>query len=187
MAQSGLRDRWSDGDLLAAIAAGDGIAFDAFYARYLPVVVAYLVRETRDREAAADLAAEVFAAVLLASGRYRDDGGPAVGWVVGIARNKLRVSRRRGRIESRARERLGFAPVVLADADLERVERLADAGRALALIDSLPEHERDAVRRRVLEEQGYEQIARELRCSELVIRKRVSRGLARLRERLEEQ
>jgi RNA polymerase sigma-70 factor (ECF subfamily) len=187
MAHSELRDRWVDGELLAAIAAGDGAAFDAFYARYLPLVVAYLARETRDREAAADLAAEVFAAVLLSSRRYRDDGGSAAGWLVGIARNKLRVSRRRGRIESRARERLGFEPVVLEDADLERVERLADAGRVVALVDSLPEHERDAVRRRVLEEQGYEQIAGELRCSALVIRKRVSRGLARLRERLEEQ
>jgi RNA polymerase sigma factor (sigma-70 family) len=187
MAAPGPPDRWTDGDLLAAIAAGDGTAFDAFYARYLPVVVAYLVRETRDREAAADLAAELFAAVLLASGRYRDDGGPAVGWVVGIARNKLRVSWRRGRIESRGRERLGVEPVVLEDGDLEPVEWLADAGRALALVDSLPEHERDAVRRRVLQEQGYEQIASELRCSELVIRKRVSRGLARPRERLEER
>jgi DNA-directed RNA polymerase specialized sigma24 family protein len=38
----------------------------------------------------------------------------------------------------------------------------------------------------VLDERPYHEIAGELRCSELVIRKRVSRGLARVREQLRE-
>jgi DNA-directed RNA polymerase specialized sigma24 family protein len=105
----------------------------------------------------------VFAAVMLAAGRYRDDGDAAVAWVLGIARNKLRVSRRRRRIEDRARRRLGFEPAALDDADLDRVERLADEGLASALLESLPEHEREAIRRRVLDEQSYDQIAGELR------------------------
>jgi RNA polymerase sigma-70 factor (ECF subfamily) len=131
----------------------------------------------------------VFAAVLLASGRYRDDGNPAAPWVLGIARNKLRASRRRGRVEERARRRLGYEPVVLADPDLERVDRLAadgDIGRAGELVESLPEHEREAVRLRVLGEQSYGEVAAELECSELVVRKRVSRGLARIRQGLKE-
>src|SRR6202035_3794226 len=37
---------------------------------------------------------------------------------------------------------------------------------------------------RVLDEQGYDEIAAELECSESVVRKRVSRGLAALRTRL---
>lgn len=187
MAAFGARDRWTDGQLLGAIAQGDGEAFAAFYSRHLPAVVAFLLRGTQDREATADLAAEVFAAVLLASHRFRDDGGQAGPWVLGIARNKLRLSRRRRRIEAAARRRLGFEPVGLDDAALERVERLADQGAAVQLMDSLPRHEREAVRLRVLEEASYEQIAGQLRCSELVVRKRVSRGLARLRERVEEQ
>jgi RNA polymerase sigma factor (sigma-70 family) len=151
--------------------------------------VAFLLRETRDREAAADLAAEVFAAVLLAARRYRDDGEPAVGWVLGIARNKLKVSRRRGRIEARARRRLSYEPVALTDADLERVEMLAvqgETGSAAGLVDLLPAPEREAVRRRVLQEQSYREAAVELRCSELVVRKRVSRGLARIRKEMKE-
>jgi RNA polymerase sigma factor (sigma-70 family) len=182
-------DRWSDGELLAAIAAGDDRAFGVFYRRHLAEVVAFLLRETRDREAAADLAAEVFAAVLLAARRYRDDGEPAARWVLGIARNKLKVSRRRGRIEARARRRLGYEPVALTDADLERVDLLAaagEAGSAASLVDSLPAPEREAVRRRVLQEQSYREAAVELQCSELVVRKRVSRGLARIRKEMEE-
>jgi hypothetical protein len=37
-------------------------------------------------------------------------GPPAVASVLGIARNKLRMSRRRRRIEARARRRLGYEP-----------------------------------------------------------------------------
>ena len=54
------------------------------------------------------------------------------------------------------------------------------------LVESLPEDERDAVELRVVHEREYAEIAAELRCSELVVRKRVSRGLARLREQLKE-
>jgi RNA polymerase sigma-70 factor (ECF subfamily) len=46
---------------------------------------------------------------------------------------------------------------------------------------SLPATEREAIERRVLQERTYQEIAAELRCSELVVRKRISRGLARLR------
>jgi RNA polymerase sigma factor (sigma-70 family) len=190
MARTGDPDRWSDADLLSAVVERDGAAFGVFYSRHLPAVVAFLVGETRDREAAADLAAEVFAAVMLAAHRYRDDGESAVPWVLGIARNKLRMSRRRGRIEDRGRMRLGFQPVALDDGDLERVERLSvegGAGTLTQLVDALPVRERDAVRSRVLQERSYNEIAAELQCSELVVRKRVSRGLARVREEFKEQ
>ena len=150
-------------------------------------MLASLLRETRDREVAADLAAEVFAAVLLSAGRYAEQGESATPWVIGIARNKLLMSRRRGRVEARARRRLGFQAVALDDADLERIEEVALGSRRLvALVEDLPEDERFAVRSRVLDERPYREIATELQCSEMVIRKRVSRGLARMREQLKE-
>jgi RNA polymerase sigma factor (sigma-70 family) len=181
--------RATDGELLTAVVAGDGQAFASFYRRHLPVVVAFLLRETGDREVTADLTAEVFAAVFLAARRFRSRGdGSARPWVLGIARNKLRESRRRGRIEDRARRRLAFEPEVLDDDDLARVEELA-AGAAvpvLELVEQLPEGQRDAVRFRFVENREYDDIARQLRCSELVVRQRVSRGLARLRDQLTE-
>jgi DNA-directed RNA polymerase specialized sigma24 family protein len=45
--------------------------------------------------------------------------------------------------------------------------------------------ERTAVEARVLEERDYSDIARDLSCSEAVVRQRVSRGLARLRRQLD--
>lgn len=169
--------------------AGEGEAFAVFYRRHLPAVVAFLLRETGDREATADLAAEVFAAAFLVARRFRDrDGGSARPWVLGIARNKLLESRRRGRVEDRARRRLAFEPEVLDDDDLARVDELAAAADqpVLKLVERLPDQQRDAVRSRVLEEREYSEIARQLSCSELVARQRVSRGLARLRDQLTE-
>jgi RNA polymerase sigma-70 factor (ECF subfamily) len=82
----------TDDELLGAIASRDAQAFTVFYRRHLPVTLAYLMRETRDPELAADLAAEVFAAVLLTANRYLDHGLTATPWVIGIARNKLLMS-----------------------------------------------------------------------------------------------
>jgi RNA polymerase sigma-70 factor (ECF subfamily) len=183
------RQERTDGELLAAVAAGDGAAFAVFYRRHLPAVVAYLVSQTSDREVSADLAAEVFAAVFLVARRFRARGdGSAAPWVRGIAQNKLRESRRRGRVEDRARRRLGLEPEALDDADLQRVDELASAGAggALDLVDRLPERQRVAIRSRVLEGRDYTEIARELECSELVVRQQVSRGLKRLRDQMTE-
>jgi RNA polymerase sigma factor (sigma-70 family) len=182
------RQQWSDAALLSAIARRDGAAFAVFYRRHVPTVLAYLMQETRDPESSADLAAEVFAAVLLASGKYVAQSESATPWVIGIARNKLLMSLRRGRVEARARHRLGFDAVALDDGDLERVAELATSGSGplLRLVDDLPPDERLAIRSRVLDERPYREIATELQCSEMVIRKRVSRGLARMRDQLEE-
>ncbi len=178
----------TDGELLAAAAQGDGTAFALFYRRHLPVVVGFLLRETGERELAADLAAEVFAAVFLFARRFRARGdGSAAPWVRAIARNKLRESRRRGRVDDRARRRLAFEPEALDDDDLVRVEQLASDSEVVEFVAQLPERQRVAVHSRVIEERGYAEIAAELNCSELVVRQHVSRGLSRLRDQLRER
>lgn len=119
----------------------------------------------------------MFATALTLSRRYRSSEGTVVAWLLGIARNKLRESRRRGRVESSARRRLGVQSLQITDHDLDRVEELASRDREiLAALDGLPEDQREALRRRVLDERAYTEIADELGCSEAVVRKRVSRG-----------
>ncbi|MGH2888593.1 MAG: RNA polymerase sigma factor [Solirubrobacteraceae bacterium] len=176
------RARWSDAQLLAAIARCDERAFSAFYRRHLRMVVGWCARRT-DPELAADLTAEVFAAVLIGAARYQPTQDSAVAWLLGIARNVLGHSVRRGQVDARARLRLGASPVTVEDDDLARVLELADdqADSMQRLLADLPTDERAAVRARVIEEREYGEIARSLGCSEMVIRKRVSRGLARLR------
>ena len=175
-----------DAELIAATARGDADAFALLYRRHLPRVVGFALRATGDPEVAADLTAEVFAAALASCARYRPLHDSAAPWLLGIAQNKLRESRRRGRVENATRRRLQIAALPLDDADLERVEELAALGNVdLAwVIDLLPIHEREAVRARVIDERDYHDIAGELECSESVVRQRVSRGLARARAKL---
>lgn len=177
------RARWSDAQLLAGVAACDEHAFSVFYRRHLTMVVGWCVRRAGDPELAADLTAEVFAAVLLGAARYEPTHDSAVGWLLGISRNVLGHSLRRGQVDARARERIGATSLTVQEEDLAVVLQMADgpdepAGELLA---ELPADERAAVRARVIDELGYGEIARSLGCSEMVVRKRVSRGLARLR------
>ena len=158
------------------------------YRRYLPVVLRWCLRETGNRELAADLSAEVFAAALISARRYRPEQGSVLAWLLGIARNKLLESRRRKRVEDSARRRLRLEPVALTDSDLDRVEELVSLDEEiLALVEGLPEPMRQALAARVLEERPYEEIAAELRCSQSVVRQRVSRALKTLRSQMEER
>ena len=175
-------DRYSeapDAELLR-LTRRDPEAFAAFYRRHVGAILAYARRRTGSPDLALDLTAEVFAAALEASGRYRAGPEGAAPWLYGIARNKLADSVRRGQIEDRARRRLGMQPIEPSDAGLALVEEAA-----AAWLDELPLDQRDALRERVLEERDYEEIAQRLRCSPQVVRKRVSRGLAALRARVE--
>lgn len=174
-------DRTSDADLLAAVVRGEREAFSIFYRRHLGAVVAMLLRETGDRELAADLAAEVFAAVLVSAKRYCPEHQTAIPWLYGIARNKARESYRRGRAQDRARRRLGIPHEAISEDDLERVEALASGGRLLALVSELPEAQRDALHARVVEERDYAEIAIAQDSSEAAVRQRVSRALSWLR------
>ena len=171
----------ADEALLASV-AGDPEAFGAFYRRHVQAVVAYARRRTHSAELALDLTAEVFAAALEGASRYRSNDAGAAPWLYGIARHKLADSSRRGRIEDSARRRLGMQPIEPTDTGLEQVEQLAFSAE---LLSELPDDQRDAVQARVIEEQGYQEIAARLECSPQVVRKRVSRGLAALRARME--
>jgi RNA polymerase sigma factor (sigma-70 family) len=185
--------RWSratDAELLAATGS-DPEAFGEFYDRFETAVVGYLRRRTGDVELAVDLAGEVFATALQSAGRYRpqaEDGQSAAPWLFTIAQNKLTDARRRGQVESRARRRLGLREAVEYDDEaLDRIEStVSQTGWVTQLLDRLPEDQREAVRARILDDRPYGEIAGELQTSELVVRKRVSRGLAALRKSLEE-
>jgi RNA polymerase sigma factor (sigma-70 family) len=160
-------------------AGSEAEAFAVFYRRYERLVVGWLMHQTRDAHVAADLAAYV------GRDRYRADAGNASAWLIGIAQNKLRLSARRREIETRARAKLGLERVGLGGDALADLEALHDD--ADAWLDSLPGDQRDAVRARVVNDEDYESLAARLNVSEAVARKRVSRGLAALRQRLEQE
>lgn len=79
--------------------------------------------------------------------------------------------------------RLGMQPIVLDDEQLERILGEPDVDLRAALAE-LPADQREAVIRRFVLDESYGVMAQDLRCSEQVIRKRVSRGLGALRAQI---
>ena len=75
--------------------------------------------------------------------------------------------------------------LAVSSATLAAVEQsLLESEEAVveAWLADLPPEQRDAVRRRVLDEASYAEIAGELQISQAAARQRVSRGLAALRK-----
>ena len=168
----------------ALLAGSDPAGFEEFYGRHVDALLGFFARRTRDAELAADLTAETFAAALSARRRYNAGQGAAIAWLFGIAMKKLADAQRRGYADKKARRRLGLERIDLTDADIARIDQLGESTTASALLEALAPEQRDAVRAHVVDERSYAEIAAEIEVSEAVVRKRVSRGLANVRQRM---
>jgi RNA polymerase sigma factor (sigma-70 family) len=158
-----------------------------FYRRHVRAILTYLLSRTERHEVAADVCAEVFASAFEMADRYDARRGSARAWLITVARSRLVDSARRGRVADDARRRLAMSPLVFSDDDIRRVEEIVDIDHGLGaerLVEDLPPEQREAVLARIVDERDYADIASSLMCSEAVVRKRVSRGLATLRARL---
>jgi RNA polymerase sigma factor (sigma-70 family) len=174
-----------DEQALLSAARSDAQAFAAFYRHFERPVLGFFMRATSRAELAADLTAETFARALESVDTYDPARGRADHWLFGIARNVLGSSYRRSRVEAGARQRLGLPRLVLDDHATDTIAQLtADQDQATLALALLPEEQQRAIHARVLQERDYAEIAGELRCSEAVVRQRVSRGLRVLRARL---
>jgi RNA polymerase sigma-70 factor (ECF subfamily) len=172
----------SDIELLLA-ARKSSEPFGAFYERHVASVLAFFRRRVPGPEEAFDLTAETFAAALGSLHRFEPGPKPPQAWLFAIARHKLSEAARRNRIQDQARRALEMEPIPLDDEAIEILETTA-RGAAVELLETLSPEQRDAIKARHLDDRGYAEIAAELHCSESVIRKRVSRGLAALQSQL---
>jgi RNA polymerase sigma-70 factor (ECF subfamily) len=168
----------TDAQLIAD--AAEAPAFGELYRRHAPAVFAWFQR--RLEWAAADLTAETFAQAWLSRRRFRDErDGSALPWLLGIARNVLRDSARRDRIDTRARAKLGLPLDLAAEDGYADVEERLSPRRALAkALEDLPEYERRALELRVVDELPYPEVAERLAIRPAAVRLRVSRALRRL-------
>ena len=158
--------------------------FPAFYRRHERAVVTFAGRMVDDPEVTVDVVAETFARAYEARATYRPEVGGARAWLLGIARHVVLAAWRVGRVESETRRRLGMRALEPSEGTLRSVEEavLESEGAVVeAWLADLPADQREAVRRRVLAEEDYDAIARDLECSPAVVRQRVSRGIAALR------
>jgi RNA polymerase sigma factor (sigma-70 family) len=175
----------SDAELLVE-ARSCSEPFGVFYERHFASVLAFFRRRVRGPEEAFDLTAETFAAALVSLPRFQPGPEPPQAWLFAIARNKLHEAVRSRRIQDEARRALAMQPIRLDDGAIEILEAAASAP-AIQLLETLAPQQREAIEAHHLEDRGYADLAAELQCSESVIRKRVSRGLAALRAQLRQE
>ncbi len=174
----------SDSELLLA-ARSRVEPFGIFYERHFRSVLSFFRRRVSGPEEAFDLTAETFAAALAALPRFEPGPEPPQAWLFAIARHKLSEATRRERVQDEARRALEMQPIVLDDEAIAILEATASSP-VIELLGSLSPEQREAIEARHLEERGYAEIASDLQCSESVVRKRVSRGLAALNAHLRE-
>ena len=74
--------------LLTAVARRDRTAFKELYQRVAPKLFAILLRILRNRAAAEDVLQEVFLRIWQNAQSFSAEAGPAMGWLISIARNR---------------------------------------------------------------------------------------------------
>lgn len=142
--------------------------------------------ELEGQELAADLTAETFAAALVAVHGGRAGAVPdGAAWLCGIARHKIVDTYRKAHTEDEARRQLRLEWIAVPGPDLDAIDLVAGPDLPFhEALDRLTSEEREAVVARVLLDRDYAAIAHDAGESEATIRKRVSRGLARLRKEI---
>jgi RNA polymerase sigma factor (sigma-70 family) len=174
----------SDAELLAD-SADPAESFAIFYRRHAEAVLRFAASRGADAHTAADVVAETFLAAMRRRTHYRPQHESARLWLLGIAVRRLADVRRSEERERRRIERAADHARVLTDVDRASYAVLLENSEALDALADLPEADREAILARVVEDRSYAEIAEALGLTEPTTRKRVSRGLARLRTRLE--
>ncbi|WCB94283.1 RNA polymerase sigma factor [Baekduia alba] len=152
-----------------------------------PRLLAFVTRSTFDADQALDVVGEVFAVAFERRAKFRGaTREEAVAWLYWICRTQLNHQFRRRGAERRALGRLGVDRPVMGEDERRRVEELAGLAELRAVVASelerLPADQREAVRLRVVDELGYDELADRLGITQQTARARVSRGLRALGE-----
>ncbi len=174
-----------DGAIIAA-ARRDPARFAEIFDRHWPRVHRYCV--SRAGAAGEDIAAETFRVALDARARFdrsRDDAGP---WLLGIATNLLRHSRRSEGRRTQALLRLHIGDEAdYVDGALDRLEAEAIGARVAQAVGQLPPAFRDALFLHVWADLSYDQVAEATQVSVGTVRSRIHRAKAQLRSTLTEE
>jgi RNA polymerase sigma factor (sigma-70 family) len=179
------RGRWGNPTRFRrGLRAADGDAFGELFDRHAQAIYGYCVRRTGDSSVAEDLLSIVFLEAWRRRVDARVDDGKMLPWLYGIAANVLRNQRRSIR---RYRAALARLPVEAAEPDFSddaaaRASATAEAQGFLRDLDRLTSRERDVWSLVEWEGLSVAEVAAALRLSEAVVRTRLTRARARLRQ-----
>lgn len=167
----------------ARIRAGEPEAFRELFRDYAQLVYRYAVRSTGNWGAAEDVVSLTFLEAWRLREKLRDEGDSPRPWLMGIAVNVLRNTRRAARRHDRALARMPVRDVVPDFAD-ELVGRMADSDELAAAktaLGQLRRSEREVFALCVWSGLGYAEAAEALGMPVGTVRSRLSRARTRLR------
>ncbi|MEV0746334.1 RNA polymerase sigma factor [Streptomyces sp. NBC_00184] len=173
----------------ARIRAGDPDAFGGLFDDHAQTVFRYAVRSTGDWAGAEDVVSLTFLEAWRLRGTLRESDEELKPWLLGIATNVLRNTRRAARRHEAALTRMPAAPAVPDFAD-ELVGRIHDAEQlaaAQAALRRLRPKEREVFLLCVWDGLDYRDAARALGVPVGTVRSRLSRARKRLRGLTEDE
>jgi RNA polymerase sigma-70 factor (ECF subfamily) len=167
----------ADERLLVQAAQNDPARFSELYELHFERVYAFIVRRIRDRDAAEDLASDVFQKALAALPQFDWRGIPFGAWLIRIAANLVA-----DRWKQMSREVIQDPPEEGVEVDLVEVEHRAQLFR---MVDELAPDQRRVVRMRFAEGKSIREIAQEIGRTEGAVKQLQFRALQSLRSRME--
>lgn len=174
------------GALIGAIAdRQDMAAFEALFRDFGPRIRAYLIKLTRDGQAAEDLMQETMLAVWRKAGQFDPSKGQPSAWMFTIARNIW--------IDAwRKQKRPAFDPddpalVPAAEPEASDLMELKQSGAALhEALKTLPQEQVDLIRLSFFDEASHSTIAAQTGLPIGTVKSRIRLAFGRLRAALEE-
>jgi RNA polymerase sigma-70 factor, ECF subfamily len=173
------KDELNDNDLLRLSGKGDEDAFLALYHRHQGPVFRFALHMSGRREVAEEVTQEVFMTLLSEPKLYAVGRGPLQGYLIGIARNKVRRQLAQSRMWASDASVPGESTSLFEG--LNKEQELAALQSAIL---SLPPNYREVIVLCDLENMEYAQIARQLGCAVGTVRSRLHRARAILGAKL---
>ncbi|HTN80286.1 MAG TPA: RNA polymerase sigma factor [Acidimicrobiales bacterium] len=172
------------GAVLDGAKAGAPWAVAVLFEELQPRLLRYL--RSRDRDAAEDLAAEVWEAIARGIRSFEGDEAGFRGWAFTIARRRLIDARRRtGRRQTDVSDADGFASLPAVDVtDVEAIERLSAQDAVTLITATLSEEQAEVVLLRVVAGIDTAVVAEVMQRTETWVRVTQHRALKKLAESL---
>ncbi len=182
-------DRDSDEALVLLARSGNFDAFETLFTRHRSLVYRYAYQLAHRRDDAEDIVQEVFVRAYQNLSRYRDEAKFTT-WLLRIATNygtdRLRMNQRRQNLEQQ--EAAGALTwMTTGTSHDDPVDNIDQENRREALrraISALPDHHRNVIILRDIQEMEYQDMAEVLKCSIGGAKLRVLRARRALRDRL---
>lgn len=188
MAEAPAFDRDTDDALVERAKSGQFTAFEMLFERHRALVYRFAYQRTGRRDDAEDIVQEVFVRAYQNLHRYRDEAKFTT-WLLRIATNlgtdRLRMTHRRHHLEQQeAGKALAWMTIGVPDDPIENLEGYRRKQMLREAILSLPDHHRNVIVMRDIEEMEYQDMAATLGCTIGGVKLRVLRARRALRDKI---